>query len=240
MKEFRIMAVLILAGFSLLAQPRVENVINTKQLKPAILHWDFGTLETIYPSEDSLGTYWNVIHRGPEPIKPYDDYDYFKVDSKTLRPLISEMYHRGFIDYLIRFDHQQAQVTINTDQDTTRYSIALPGFVTPEGPGSPLFWGSLPLKKGFEIYYDELDRWAGSGTKKGAVVKKTLKVTGEESLLIDNKKYSTYVLTISSNVGSNLTVWVMKEAPHYWLKVIYKPTPDREMRSQVTKIFILG
>jgi hypothetical protein len=232
--------ILLLISIYSSAQPKVESIINTRQLKPAVLHWDFGTLETIYPSEDSLGIYWNVIHRSPEPTKPYDDYDYFKVEGKTLRPLISEMYHRGFIDYRIEFKQQQAEVTIGTDRDTTHYFLDIPEFISPEGPGSPLFWGSLPLKPGFEIQYDELDRWAGSGERKGLVVRKTLKVTGEEPLLIDDKKLNTYILSIKSEKGSNLTVWVMKQAPHYWGKVIYKPTPDREMRSQVTKIFILG
>jgi hypothetical protein len=111
--------ILLLISIYSSAQPKVESIINTRQLKPAVLHWDFGTLETIYPSEDSLGTYWNVIHRSPEPTKPYDDYDYFKVEGKTLQPLISEMYHRGFIDYRIEFKQQQAEVTIGTDRDTT-------------------------------------------------------------------------------------------------------------------------
>ena len=68
---------------------------------------------------------------------------------------------------------------------------------------------------------------------------KKLRVTGVEILDIDGKKYPAYKMDITSSQGSNLTVWVMKEAPHYWLKVIYKLSPDRTMKSSVTRVFLM-
>jgi hypothetical protein len=234
-----ILLFLFLAGRANAQVPLTQDKIKTKQLKPAILYWDFGTIETIYPSEDSLGSYWNVIHRSPEPDANTDGYDFYKMDAKTLRPLVSEMRHPGFIHYRIDFTAQQAALYINDGKDSIRYTIALPNLVSPEGPGSPAFWGSLPLKPGFEIEYQELDRWAGKTIQKGVLVKKKLKVTGEEVLTIDQQKVPTYLLDIRSDAGSNLKVWVMKETPHYWVKVDYRPTPDRVMKSQVTRILLL-
>lgn len=232
-------AFLILSFTPSWSQTKVEKLINTQQLRPAILYWDFGSIETIYPSEDSLGRYWNVIHRSLEPEQETDGYDYYKMDSQTLRPLVSEMNHPGFIHYLIRFEKQQAAIQFKNSEDTVSYHLPLPEFVTPEGPGSPAFWGSLPLASGFELEYDELDRWAGKDKIKGILVRKKLRVTGVETLDIDAKKCPAYKMEVTSTLGSNLTVWVMKEAPHYWLKVIYKLSPDRTMKSAVTRLFLM-
>ncbi len=233
------MAVIVACGHAL-AQSAWPAQLNTRQLKPAILYWDFGTVETIYPSEDSLGAYWNVMHRAAEPIKPYDDYDYYKVEAKTLRPIVSEMYHRGFIDYRIDFEPAAARIDIARAQDTTHYRVDLPFQSAPEGPGSPLFWGSLPLRVGYTLEYEELDRWSGKDGHSGIVVTKVLRVVGKETLLIDQKKINTYKLEITSQNGSNLTVWVMRQPPHYWLRVHYRPSPGREMKSQVTRFFLWG
>lgn len=230
----------VVACAQALAQSALATQLNTRQLKPAIFYWDFGTIETIYPSEDSLGTYWNVVHRTSEPVKPYDDYDYYKVDAKTLRPITSEMYHRGFIDYRIDFEPLAARIEIANDNDTTRYRVDLDTQPAPEGPGSPLFWGSLPLKVGYTMEYRELDRWAGKDRQLAVVVTKNLRVVGTETLRVDNQKVPAYQVEITSDKGSSMTVWVMKQAPHYWLQVNYRPTPDRERKSRVTRFFLLG
>ncbi|MFN7602174.1 MAG: hypothetical protein ACK5R0_12350 [Bacteroidota bacterium] len=126
-------AFLILSFTPSYSQTKVETLINTQQMRPDILYWDFVTIETIYHSEDSLGRYWNIIHRSIAPERETDGYDYYKMDSQTLRPLVSEMNHPGFIHYLIRFEKQQAAIQFKDSKDSVGYYLPLPSFVTPEG-----------------------------------------------------------------------------------------------------------
>lgn len=225
--------------FSVMAQQGVENKVYTKQLKPAILYWDFGTLETIYQTKDSTGEYWNVIHRSIEPDKKTDGFDYYKMNGKTLMPILSELYSPGEMEYTIRFNSKNAIVSYKSTTDTLDYSIDIPEYVAPEGPGTLAFLGSLPLTVGYTIAYFELDRWGGEHQKM-ALVSTVLSVKSTDTLTIDSIIYNTYKVELSSENGANTTAWVLKEAPHYWLKVQYKPDKASKAReSKVTKIVIL-
>jgi hypothetical protein len=225
-------------GFTLLAQKTVESDINTSQLRPALLYWDFGMIETIYQTQDSSGTFWNVIHRSPEPEKTLDGYDYYKMHGKTLRPLISEMFYPGATDYSIRFTGNEAAIHYDDKKDSVDYTLNIPHYVSPEGPGTPVFWASLPLTPGYTISYHQLDRWAGKGKQKGVLVTKQLKVSSGDKLTLGEKQYDTYKIDVTSDQGSSVTAWVLKNPPHYWLKVLYRPNKDKVFESKVTRIFI--
>ena len=140
-----------------------EEKIKTKQLKPAILYWDFGspeylTIETIYPLKDSTNSYWNVTHRSPVlDDSTSNGFDYYLINEKGLRPVISHMYHLGF-DYYINFKNDTASLYIKTMTDTTEYKIKVPRILAPEGPGLSVFLGSLELSKDYHISYYELNR----------------------------------------------------------------------------------
>lgn len=232
------LGLLLFLGFTAVGQKDVESGIDVNQLKPAILYWDFGTLETIYRTRDEKGTYWNVVHRDFEPEKETDGFDYYKVDGKTLRPIVSRMYHPGHIDYLIRFTPEKVSINFRDDKEKADYDLDVSGFLAPEGPGLPLFLGSLPLRIGYEVQYRELDRWSGTGGQKGVVVNKKLRVLSSDKIGIDGKDVETLKLEITSDQGSSLTAWVLRKSPHYWVKTEYRPVGGRVFKGQVTKILI--
>lgn len=231
---------LLASVLSAVGQGTDRPALKPEQLKPAILYWDFGTLETIYRTQDETGTYWNVVHRSFEPEKESDGFDYYKVDAKTLRPVLSRMYHPNFIDYRIRFTSAKAALSIQDDKGkNVEYELDAEGFLAPEGPGTPLFFGSLPLREGFEIRFRELDRWSGKDARKGIIVEKKLRVVGVENIPIDGRDTATFRLEVSSEGGSSMTAWVLKAAPHYWVKTEYRPLSGKVFKGRVTKILFL-
>jgi hypothetical protein len=229
-----------------LAQPFLgPQDLRPQQLRPAILYWDFGdpeylTIETIYPSKDSAHTYWNVIHRSPQADDTAGNgFDYYCIREKGLRPVISHLYHMGFANYHISFEEEKAHLVIKKPQDTTDYEIPLPAMVAPEGPGTTVFLGGLPLKKGYRTQYYELNRWRGQAPKTGQLELNELQVVAQEPLVIDPKKYDTYKINITSNSGRFTEAWVLKKAPHYWVQINHKIDDQRMMKSRVVKIWVL-
>jgi hypothetical protein len=220
--------------------------LKPENLKPAILYWDFGnpeylTIETIYPFRDSVSSYWNVTHRSPV----LDDttgngFDYYLINEKGLKTVKSHMYHTGFTNYLINFQNDSAHLSIRNPQDTIEYKIKLPEFVAPEGPGTAVFLGSLPLSIGYHIEYYELNRWIGLAPNTGQVVLTELKVVGVDKLEIDGKEYDTFKINITTKNGRFTEIWALKDNPHYWVKVNHKIDSQRIMRSKVVKILIFG
>ncbi|MCZ8020780.1 MAG: hypothetical protein O9302_01775 [Cyclobacteriaceae bacterium] len=220
-----------------------ENV-KTNQLKPAILYWEFGspefvTIETIYPSKDSVATYWNVTHRSPTLNDAENNgFDYYMIKEKTLQPVISHMYHLGFTNYQISVKKDSAWFTIKSMHDTVSYALPVPEFIIPDGPGLPVFIGSLPLTKGYSIEYPELSRWSGKAPYIGEVVTTKLEVVGTDNLEIEGKRYATYKLTISSDQGRFTELWVLKNKPHYPVKINHKIDSNRMMKSNVVKLIL--
>lgn len=223
-----------------------NDKINTKQLKPAILYWDFGapeylTIESIYPTKDSVNSYWNVTHRSPIVDDTVGNgFDYYLINEKGLRPVISHMYHLGFTNYYINFKSDTASLSIKSMRDTVNYKVKIPEILAPEGPGLSVFLGSLKLSKQFHISYFELNRWSGTPPRIGQLELTELKVVGTEKLEIDGQSYDTFKVLISSKSGRFTEVWVLKNAPHYWVKVNQKIDEKRTMKSRVVKMYILG
>ncbi len=223
-----------------------KSKINTKQLKPALLYWDFGspeylTIESIYPIKDSLNSYWGVTHRSPV----VDDlagngFDYYLINEDGLRPVISHMYHSGFTNYHIDFSSDTASLSIKSMTDTVKYKLRIPELVAPEGPGTSVFLGSLKFSEQLHISYYELDRWSGAPPKTGQLGLTELKVVGTEKLEIDKKTFDTFKVLITSESGRFTEVWVLKSAPHYWVKVNHKIDDKRTMKSRVIKMFVFG
>jgi hypothetical protein len=52
------------------------------------------------------------------------------------------------------------------NQDATEERIPLTAPVMAEGPGGRIFVASLPLREGFKIQYNILDRWNGEGSSR--------------------------------------------------------------------------
>jgi hypothetical protein len=229
-----------------IAQTRlsVESLIP-KNLKPAILYWDFGspeylTVETIYPLRDSINSYWNVTHRSPVLDESEGNgFDYYQINEKGLKPVRSQMYHASFINYLINFEKDTAKLIIKKPTDTTEYKIKIPEFIAPEGPGTSIFLGSLPLSEGYHIEYYELNRWSGVAPNIGQLELKDLRVLGTEKLEIDGKYFDTYKINITSKSGGFTEIWALKDTPHYWVKVNHKISDGRMMKSKVVKLFIV-
>jgi hypothetical protein len=223
-----------------------NDKINTKQLKPAILYWDFGapeylTIESVYPIKDSINSYWSVSHRSPIVDDTVGNgFDYYLVNEKGLRPVISHMYHLGFTNYYINFKSDTASLSIKSMRDTVNYKVKIPEILAPEGPGMSVFLGSLKFSKQFHISYYELNRWAGTPPRIGQLELTELKVVGTEKLEIDGQFFDTFKVFISSKSGRFTEVWVLKTAPHYWVKVNHKIDEKRTIRSRVVKMYIFG
>lgn len=77
------------------------------------------------------------------------------------------MHHAGFIDYNIRFEPDSAKLSIKTMTDTLDYQLKLPELLSPEGPGTSVFLGSLTLSKGYRINSDGLVQPLKSGKLNG-------------------------------------------------------------------------
>ncbi len=219
--------------------------MQPEQLKPALLYWDYGdpqylTIETIYPHEDSLRSYWNITHRNPSPrASDGNGYDFYSIDSKTLRPVKSHMYHHGYIDYAINFESEVANITISKTGDTINYQVRIPDLLAPEGPGTPVFLGSLPLAPGLYLQYYELNRWTGKEPKTAQLELTDLRVIGEDLISINERKVPTYMLIISTKSGRYTKIWALKEAPHYWVKVQHRISEKEMQESKVTRLILL-
>ncbi len=137
------------------------------------------------------------------------------------------------------FDSDSALVDIRTPQDSVTYSLKLPNYIAPEGPGMPVFLASLPLKENYSIFYYQLNRWSGESPKTGELQQTYLKVIGIETLTIEEKEYETYVLEITTEKGKYTKIWALKEAPHYWVKVDHKLSEDETINSKVIKLIIV-
>lgn len=244
--KFLLLSSIILSSSVVCAQNQLKPAdLRPRQLKPALLYWDYGapeylTIETIYPFQDSTHIYWNVSHRSAM----LDDstgngFDFYQVEGDSIRPSLSHMYHSGFTNYKIEFGKDSAYLSIKTPADTVAYALQLPKPIFPEGPGTPILLGSLPLKKKFQVDYYELNRWRGKAPQTGTIELNTLKVVGQDVVEIDGKSLKTYKLEISSKSGRFTEVWVLKKAPHYWVKVNHKIDDKNFMRSKVAKILML-
>lgn len=219
--------------------------LKPDQLKPAMLYWDYGapeylTIESIYPHQDSTNSYWNVTHRSPVIDESTGNgFDYYLIEAKSVRPVLSHMYHSGFVNYKIEFSKEQANLDIKRPTDSIAYQLELPNYVAPEGPGTPIFLGSLPLQENYDIEFYELNRWNGTPPRTGQLDRTRLKVMGTETVQIEGQSLETYKLNITSEQGRFTEVWALKAAPHYWVKVHHKIDEKRTMKSKVVKLLML-
>lgn len=220
------------------------SALNGENIKPAMLYWDYGspeylTIETIYPSRDSLGQYWNITHRSPHlDENTGNGFDYYRINRKNVKPILSHMYHQGFTNYKIQFNADSAIIEIKKPKDTIQYNIEIPNYVAPEGPGTPVFLASLPLRENYHILYNEINRWSGKNPKTGEIQLTELKVIGIDTLTIEGKEYNTYILEITTQKGRYTKIWALKDLPHYWVKVEHKIDDERTMRSKVIKVIM--
>lgn len=241
-KSIKVSLVIFISILGLQAQSQkeipIEKLINTNQLKPAQIHWyDGGMIETIYRTTTEKGDFWHVTHRDPNPSKE-NDYDYYQMDGKTLFPLISDNLSTNRHFYTLNFSPNIVNIKYKTKEEDVSYQIPIDSYVAPEGPGLPVFLGSLPLKVGFKSSYKVLDRWSGKSPRLAILKTVKLEVLKEDVLTIANTKHKTFIVNLSSDNGSNSKVWVLKKAPHYWVKVEYTPVSGEVFKSQASQIFI--
>ncbi len=110
MEKIKKNSLLVVAILILFENAESQNMLDPNSLdggkiQAAMLYWDYGspeylTIETIYPSQDSINHYWNVTHRSPHlNEKSENGFDYYRINQKNVRPVISHMYHEGFTNY---------------------------------------------------------------------------------------------------------------------------------------------
>jgi hypothetical protein len=148
------------------------------------------------------------------------------------------MFYNGQINYSIDFDSTKATVSIINAHDTVKYQVQTPAYIAPEGPGSAAFFACLPLQDNYIAKYYELNRWSAAAPNTGELILTTLRVTGTDTIVIDNKHYPTYVLEITTERGRYTKAWVLKNKPHYWVKTQHKIDAQRSIKAQVIKLVV--
>jgi len=218
--------------------------MTPEALAPALIHWSFGrpdaiTVETIYPASMEGERTWNVTHRSAFlDDESGNGFDYYVIDGESLRPIRSQMFHPGRINYEIDFTETQGALTINQGGEETAYTVELPGLLLPEGPGLGVLFAGLPLAEGYEVRFRQLARWSGTPPRLGKVVTTTLHVVDKDQLEIAGVSYPTFRMEMTDGEGGFTEVWALAEAPHYWVKTNHRLDDGRFMRSEAVALSI--
>ena len=124
------------------------------------------------------------------------------------------------LDFTIAFD--DTRVRVSRKQGTTESvdELAVSSAIRPEGPGLTAFVASLPLKEGYTLAYQALDRWHGPAEVK--LKRMSLAVLERSRVPTQMGAQDTFKLQIAAEDGSfRLVEHVRAEAPHYPVLVEY-------------------
>ncbi len=152
-------------------------------LRPAMLLWNVGVGESEVPSRlvetITPGTWqghetWRVTHYSQDPVdSKINDYDLYDLDRQTLAPLRSVSNREdGYLQLV--FSKNNVAVAAKTKGADWSESVDLHGEVQAEGPGETAFVATLPLRVGYKLNYEIVDRWSGRGNTR--LKKMTLEV----------------------------------------------------------------
>jgi hypothetical protein len=209
-----------LNGQSKHLSPDLTHPASSKQIRPTMILWNTGLVETITPALLGRRKVWRITHYSHDPTDTKtNEYDLFDLDETTLAPLRSVMntaeYHLELI-----FAPKEVILRRTTDQANTTERISLSTDVQPEGPGVDVFVAGLPLAVGYKTRYAIVDRWGGHcDTRVKKVTLFVSKRTIEDTAL---GKHDIYELVIRPDDDSFLVrEKVFAESPHFPVWVEY-------------------
>lgn len=221
--------ILVLAFFfstaSVSAQAQQQSPAGSR-LRPAMLVWSVGIdgtgnpsrlVETITRSSWEGDDTWRVTHYPQDPsISTVNEYDLYDLARTSLAPLRSASNRGG--NYL-ELRVSKAVVVIRSSADQSEH-IDLGTEVRPEGPGLTAFVATLPLKSGYEINYQVVDRWSGHGN--GRIKKMRLAVESRGVIKTAMAEQDCYEVSIRAEDGSfEIREFVIAEGLHWPLRMTY-------------------
>lgn len=209
--------------------------INSELMRPAMIVWNGGLVETI--TRASLGSRktWRITHYPQDPTSSKtNDYDLYDLDQTALKPLRSVMNAENFRLELI-FADQEVTFHKTTDHDDITEKIPLSTPVCPEGPGLDVFLASLPLRVGYTVRYAIVDRWGGHGaTRVKTVTLSVLQRITEDTLLGKQDIYQ--VLLRGDDDSFQIKEKVLAKSPHFPISVEYTREGKTYPKSEVITI----
>jgi hypothetical protein len=237
-------AALSLSGFAVCARGEAAD-FDARRLRPAMLVWDIGTnrpggpsrhVEVVTRAAYQTKQVWRITHYPHDPVAAKTgEFDLYDVDGETLAPLRSVMRNPRF-ELALDFDGSQVQLRRTQGSDESLERFTAPAGVAAEGPGSTVFVGSLPLRVGYTLRYQMVDRWDGRNETR--VKKMKLTVLERSPLSTQMGLQDTFKVLIAPEDGSfRIVERVRAQAPHYPLQVEYT-RGDRTLASEVIAIAI--
>ena len=203
-----------------------QTPISATNIRPAMLRWQIG-IERPEPANDVIETIsainvagrpaWRVTHYPADPTE--GTFDFYDVDRSTFAPIRSLMRSRTF-ELALTFEAHRVLWRRTAGTDTRHEEIALVGAVMPEGPGDTLFVAALPLKPGYALKYQLVDRFGGSGQSRVKDV--ALSVSGRLSARFGGRSEDVLeVRQVAADGSFTRRALVRAETPHYPFRVEY-------------------
>ena len=222
--------------------------VHPSQLKSAMFTWRIGVndphgairmVETIFPATHQGKDVWRVVHRADDPSDMKFEFDMYDVDRATLEP-VRAVYKADQFFRSLSFQDGKVKIENLLEGKTSNSEISLSAKVMPaEGPGSNLFFASLPLKVGYVASFYVVDRWAAD--EKQSVHLMKCSVTGKETIKTQAGQFEVFVVVEEPVEGGNASRskhWVLATAPHYSLRTEYTPRPGETKVSEVTSLLV--
>lgn len=207
-------------GQSSLAAGGVDHPADAKLIRPSMLVWATGLVETITPAVLNGRKTWRITHYPQDPADTrINDYDLYDLDRDTLAPVRSV---RSTDEYRLELLFSNGKVVLHrsTHQDKATEDIPLTTEVQAEGPGLDVFVAGLPLTVGYKLRYAMVDRWGGHGTTR--VKPMTLSVSSRTTEISVLGKHDVYKLAIWPDDNSfRIDEKVLADGPHFPLWVKY-------------------
>jgi hypothetical protein len=203
--------------------------LEPDDVRPAMLVWDIGTnrpagprryIEAITRATDQDRHLWRITHYPHDIVATQAvEFDLYDVDAATLTPVRSVMRNATF-DLAIAFGSPHVRVSRKQGTTESVDELAVSGAIRPEGPGLTAFVASLPLKEGYTLAYQALDRWHGPAEAK--LKRMNLAVLERSRVSTQMGAQDTFKLRIEPEDGSYRVVeHVRAEAPHFPFLVEY-------------------
>src|SRR5262249_53377534 len=177
---------------------------------------------------------WRISHYPPDP-NGSDDVDLYDLDPSTLAPLRSYFKNEaGAMELTFAKDHVEVRRRSPPSEVTER--VELSGPVMPEGPGLTPFIATLPLRPGFAMNYQVVDRWSGNGNSR--LKEMSLRVLKSQRVVTAFGRVDALEILLRPRDESfEIDEFVVADGLHWPLHMLYSRGSMR-LRSEVEAIAI--
>jgi hypothetical protein len=198
-------------------------------LRPAMLVWNVGVdsagdpsrlVETITTANWEGQKTWRVTHYPQDPANSkINDYDIYDLDRTSLAPLRSiSSREDGWLE--LRFSKAGVAIRSKTESADWSEHVDLHTAVQSEGPGLTAFVATLPLKAGYRLDYELVDRWSGRNNTR--IKKMRLEVKSRRVIETVMGKKDSYEVSIQPDDRSfEIREFVVAQGLHWPLQMTY-------------------